>query len=116
MRLIKTIGDAAMFISPDPQAMIEVALNLVAAARGAGRCRACAPGSRSDPAVQRAGDYYGHTVNLASRVTGTARPGSVLATRDLRDRCAAGFDWSSAGRHRLKGVGRPVVLFRPRPL
>ena len=29
------------------------------------------------PTLLRAGDFYGHGVNLASRVTGTARPGSV---------------------------------------
>ena len=31
-------------------------------------------------AVSREGDWYGPPVNLASRVTGVARPGSVLAT------------------------------------
>jgi len=66
--------------------------------------------------VQRSGDYYGHTVNVASRVTGTARPGSVLATKELMERCPDAFDWSAAGRHRLKGVSRPVGLLRPRPL
>ena len=31
-------------------------------------------------ALERSGDYYGHAVNLASRVTGVARPNSVLCT------------------------------------
>ena len=40
------------------------------------------------PALLRAGDYYGNSVNLASRVTGVARPGSVLCTREVRDAAA----------------------------
>jgi adenylate cyclase len=115
VRLIKTIGDGAMFISPDPAAMVSVALALVAAAE-AQDLPSLRAGIAFGPAVQRAGDFYGHTVNVASRVTGTARAGSVLCTRDVMTRCQEAFDWSATGRHRLKGVGRPVGLFRPRPL
>ena len=66
-------------------------------------------------AIQRAGDYYGHAVNLASRVTGVARAGSVLCTAR---RCATRrrtMDWSSAGKHTLKGMADPVPLYRARP-
>jgi class 3 adenylate cyclase len=63
----------------------------------------------------RAGDYYGHSVNIASRVTGVARPGSVLCTEEVRDGAGAdGLQWSGAGRHRLKGVRAPVPLYRAR--
>ena len=44
------------------------------------------------PAMIRAGDYYGHSVNLASRVTGVARPGSVLCTREVRDAAGDAVD------------------------
>jgi adenylate cyclase len=115
VRLIKTIGDGAMFISPDPEAMVAVALALVAAAQEQD-LPSLRAGISLGPAVQRAGDYYGHTVNVASRVTGVARPGSVLTTKDVMGRCAEAFDWSAAGRHRLKGVSGSVGLFRPRPL
>ena len=65
-------------------------------------------------AVVRAGDYYGHSVNLASRVTGIARPGSVLCTEEVHDAAADEFEWSFAGRHRLKGISEPVALYRAR--
>jgi adenylate cyclase len=64
-------------------------------------------------AIPRSGDLFGHAVNLASRVTGIARPGSVLCTKEVRD-AAPDFDWSFAGRHRLKGVGDSVPLYRAR--
>ena len=115
VRLIKTIGDAAMFVSPDPGALVEVALELVHAVEDAG-LPSLRAGVALGPALQRAGDYYGNSVNLASRVTGAARPGSVLCTQEVRDAAGnAKLRWSSAGRHRLKGVSGPVQLFRARP-
>jgi adenylate cyclase len=113
-RLIKTIGDAAMFVSPDPAALVEVALDLLDAA-AAEDLPVLRAGIAFGPAVERAGDYYGNTVNLASRVTGVARPGSVLCTAEIRDCTADAFDWSFAGRHHLKGVSRPAPLHRARP-
>ena len=113
VRLVKTIGDAAMFVSPDPAALVEVALKLVDAfeAEGLPSLRA---GIAFGPALLRAGDYYGNSVNLASRVTGVARPGSVLCTREIRDAASDAFNWSSAGRHKLKGVPGPTPLYRAR--
>jgi adenylate cyclase len=66
--------------------------------------------------LQRAGDYYGHAVNLASRVTGAARPGSVLCTKEVRDATHDRFDWSYARKHKLKGMPEPVSLYRARRL
>jgi adenylate cyclase len=53
-------------------------------------------------------------VNLASRITTIARPGSVLATRAVRDASGNGYRWSSAGARSLKGVDEPVRLYRVR--
>ncbi|MFZ0040616.1 MAG: adenylate cyclase regulatory domain-containing protein [Solirubrobacteraceae bacterium] len=113
VRLIKTIGDAALFVSPEVGPMVQVALEFVDAveAEGLPSLRA---GIAYGPAVERAGDYYGHSVNLASRVTGIARPGSVLCTEEVRDAAADDFEWSAAGRHKLKGVSSPTSLYRAR--
>ena len=115
VRLVKTIGDAVMFVSPEPGALVAVALELVDTAE-----REDLPSLRAGiaygPASLRNGDYFGNSVNLASRVTGAARPGSVLCTTEVRDACPDAFDWSATGRHRLKGVSGPTPLFRPRAL
>jgi len=50
-------------------------------------------------------------VNLASRVSGVAEPGTVLATRSLRDAAPNGYAWRSEGRRRLRGVTEDVELF-----
>jgi adenylate cyclase len=115
VRLIKTIGDAAMFVSPDPAPLVGVALALVQAMQEADTPSVRA-GVAFGPALLRAGDYYGHSVNLASRVTGVARPDSVLCTQEVRDAAADDYEWSFAGKHRLKGVSDSLALHRARPL
>ena len=115
VRLVKTIGDAAMFVSRDPAALITALLSLVDAVQTA-ELPSLRAGVAWGPAVVRAGDFFGPSVNLASRVTGVARPGSVLCTAEVRDAATEAFHWSAAGRHRLKGVSGAVGLHRARVL
>jgi adenylate cyclase len=112
VRLIKTIGDAAMLVSREPPALVEATLSLTEAVEAAD-LPAVRAGIAWGSTIARSGDLFGHSVNLASRVTGIARPGSVLCTKEIHD-AAPDFDWSFAGRHRLKGVGDAVPLYRAR--
>jgi adenylate cyclase len=112
VRLIKTIGDAAMLVSRDPAPLVEAALSLAEAAEAAD-LPAVRAGLAWGPAITRSGDLYGHAVNLASRVTGIARPQSVLCTKEVRD-ASPDFDWSFAGSHRFKGIADSVPLYRAR--
>jgi adenylate cyclase len=113
VRLVKTIGDAAMLVSPAVPALVAAALTLVEAAEAA-ELPSLRAGLAVGTALPRGGDWYGNAVNLASRVTGVARPGSVLATQEVRDAAGDEFAWSFAGRFRLKGVHDPVPLHRAR--
>ena len=115
VRLVKTIGDAAMLVASENDALIEASLELVARAdeRGEGFPQLRA-GVACGQAVSRAGDWYGRPVNVASRVTSVARPGSVLTTGEVREGLDDAFDWSFAGRRKLKGVKGEVPLFRAR--
>ncbi len=63
-------------------------------------------------AVPRAGDWFGRPVNLASRITAIARPGSLLAEREVHDAVEDAYRWSYAGERRLQGIREPVRLFR----
>ena len=62
----------------------------------------------------RAGDWFGRPVNLASRITAIARPGSLLATGEVHEAAGGGFAWSFAGERRIRGVRSPVALYRVR--
>ncbi len=117
VRLVKTIGDAAMLAAPEPGPLLEAALNLIDAADAEGedfpQLRA---GAAAGLALPRAGDWFGRPVNLASRITGIARPGSVLAEREVRESARDAYGWSYAGERRLRGIREPVPLFRARRL
>jgi adenylate cyclase len=117
VQLVKTIGDAVMLCSGEPQPILDTALALLDAAEGEGeefpQLRA---GAALGRAVTRAGDWFGRPVNLASRITQIARPGSLLAERELRESAADAYRWSYAGERRLRGVREPVRLFRAREL
>lgn len=110
---VKTIGDAVMLVSPDPVLLVKTVLELVesAATNGLPQLRA---GVAIGSAVSQGGDWYGSPVNLASRVTGVARHGTVLVAESVRESIggAEGFEWSSAGTHHLKGISGQVELFR----
>jgi adenylate cyclase len=116
VRLVKTIGDAVMLVSTETGPLVAAALDLVAAAAAEGDdfpiLRA---GIATGPTLPQSGDFYGRSVNLASRVTGIARPGSVLVDTPTRE--AAGeedFEYSFAGERRLKGIDARTKLFRVR--
>ncbi len=117
VRLVKTIGDAAMLASVEPEQLLDAALRLLAAADAEGQdfpqMRA---GAALGPALPRAGDWFGRPVNLASRITQVARPGSLLVEREVRRSARGDYHWSNAGEHHLHGIREPVTLFRARRL
>jgi adenylate cyclase len=119
VRFIKTIGDAVMLVSTDPVALLRTALELLAAAEKYEKYDDFPQlriGLASGCAVSRAGDWFGSPVNVASRVTGVARPGTVLVSESVREAVgsADGFSWSFAGGRHLKGVKGEVKVFRAR--
>jgi adenylate cyclase len=106
-----------MLSSPEPEPLLEAALSLLDAADAQGgnfpQLRA---GVAIGPALSRAGDWFGRPVNLASRITAVARPGSLLAEREVRDAASGTYRWSYAGERRLRGIRGAVPLFRARRL
>jgi adenylate cyclase len=112
VRFVKSIGDAVMLISFDAVPLLHAVLDLLdaAAENDLPRLRI---GVATGLAVSRAGDWFGSPVNVASRVTAEARPGTVMVAESTRDAAGntTGFEWSPAGARRLKGVSEEVKLF-----
>jgi adenylate cyclase len=115
VRLVKMIGDAAMMVSPEPEPMLGAALRLIEAADEEGdEFPYLRAGLAHGTTLNQAGDYYGRAVNLASRITGVARPGSVLVDAATRDAVDGAFVYSFAGERQLKGIDTGVKLYRAR--
>ena len=116
VRLVKTIGDAVMLVSPrDADPLLETALGLTEQwGDGGDELPRLRVGVAWGEALGRAGDWYGRPVNLASRVSAYARPSTVLATNEVRDAATGDYSWSKAGIRRFKGIREPVGLLRLR--
>ena len=112
-KAIKWLGDGVMFHFPQPGAGTLAALEMVTEARAAGLPPAHV-GLHAGPILFQEGDYFGQTVNIASRIADYARPGEVLVSKEVVE-AAAGFDvdFSAIGPVDLKGVGA-VDLFAAR--
>jgi adenylate cyclase len=92
-RVIKTIGDEILFTADDPAAAAEMALTLTERGRDEEDAfPAVRAGLAWGDVLSRLGDVYGPTVNVASRLTSVARPGTVVVDRGMYDALTGGDD------------------------
>jgi len=106
-RVVKLIGDEAMFVIEDPAAACDVALRLVEASPQPVRV-----GLAHGTVVAVYGDYYGETVNLAARLVAAADPSTVAVSDSLHAEAGDGFTFHALPARELKGFGEPVVFYR----
>jgi adenylate cyclase len=115
VQFVKTIGDAVMLVCADPLTLLRTVLDLVdaAVADDLPRLRV---GLAFGHAINRAGDWYGSPVNLASRVTGAAPASTVRVTESARRAIGdpTGIEWSAPEARHLKGIRGEVLLYDAR--
>ncbi len=104
-RVVKMIGDEVMF-SAEPSVVAEIAVSL-AETFSSPDVPSVRVGVAVGNVVSQSGDLYGPVVNLASRATMAARPGSVLISPSLAEllRDDERFEVKPIKPHRLKGIG-----------
>jgi len=102
------IGDEVMFLVEDPVAAAEIALGLADASRDAAELSDVRVGLAVGPVLEREGDAYGATVNLASRATSIAYPGTVVVSPELRALLQDNeeYDFKGMRPRFLKHIGR----------
>jgi adenylate cyclase len=114
-RVVKTIGDEVMFLTEDALAGARVAVGLSSSFREAPDLPNVRVGLASGPVLQRRGDVYGPTVNLASRIVGVAFPGTVLVSESVHDELVEVLDddpeiqFASVESYFLKDIGETPV-------
>jgi adenylate cyclase len=82
-RVIKSLGDEVLFAADTPRDAAAIAVRLSDPARAASDLPQLRVGMALGRVLTRFGDVYGPAVNVASRLTSLARPGSVLVDREL---------------------------------
>jgi len=108
--VIKAIGDAVMVRSEDARAALRLGSRAIALGEPAGHPRVRA-GIDVGPAVERASDWYGSTVNTAARVADAALPGELIVTERARAALAdaPNVRLLARGVQRLKGLPSTAV-------
>lgn len=115
VQFVKTIGDAVMLVSTDPLKLLITVLDLVEYAAD-GNFPRLRVGIAFGSAVSRSGDWYGSPVNLASRVTSAAAPGTVRVAESARTAIgdAPPVEWTFVEARLLKGIRGEVRLYDAR--
>jgi adenylate cyclase len=109
-RAVKWLGDGVMLHFPNPANGVIAALGMVDAVVEAGLPPAHV-GLHAGPVIFQEGDYYGQTVNLASRIADYAAAGQVMVSQSVVGASAgAGLAFEDAGPVQLKGVSGDVRL------
>lgn len=109
-RPVKWLGDGVMVYFRDVGPGVVAALDMVDGVAAAGLPPAHV-GLHSGPVLFQEGDYFGQTVNVASRIADYARPGEVLVTREVVAAAGEdGVDFTDIGPVELKGIPGPVHL------
>jgi class 3 adenylate cyclase len=112
-RPVKFLGEGVMFHFPDPRQAVLSALDIIDELD-----RSAMPPARvginAGPVVFRDGDYFGRTVNLASKITEYARPREVLVSEEVVHETEDGIRFEPIGNIALRGLLEPVPLYRAR--
>jgi adenylate cyclase len=94
----------------DPGSGVLAALDMAEGVASAGLPPAHV-GLHAGPVLFQEGDYFGQTVNLASRIAEYARPGEVLVTQEVVDLSPdVGAVFTEIGPVELKGISSVVRL------
>jgi len=101
---VKWLGDGVMLYFPDPASGVLASLDMVERAAHDALPPARV-GMHAGPVIFQEGDYFGRTVNIASRIADQAGPGEVLVTQEVVEASSASpLSFTEIGPVTLKGV------------
>jgi adenylate cyclase len=113
-RTVKWLGDGVMFHFPEPARGVVACLEMTTVVSEAGLPPAHV-GISAGPVLSQGGDFFGRTVNAASRIAGYARQGEVLVSRDVVEAApslAGTVAFEAIGPVELKGLSEALDLYR----
>ena len=116
-RIVKMIGDEVMFVTEDPAGAAEIGLTLAEVYGQDETVSDVRVGLAHGPVLGLEGDYFGPTVNLASRIVNLAYVGTVVVCSEIRTRLVDDerFVLKAVRPRRLKGIGITPLWIVRRP-
>ena len=104
-QVVKVLGDAVMFVAPSADAAVAAASAVVDGAAANPDLPEARAGLDFGEVRALGGDYFGRPINVAARLTGFARAGTVVVSDELLNALQGEVESTHIGRTRLKGVG-----------
>jgi class 3 adenylate cyclase len=109
-RVVKFLGDAVMWVSPQPERLATAALDLVHHPRAHEAGLQVRAGLAYGAILTLNGDYFGNAVNLAARLVAAASPGQILASAEVHEQLP---NWPAIIQDplQLKGFDAPMTAY-----
>jgi len=115
-RVVKLLGDGVLLLFDSPCVAVEAVSELTRLMLRAGLPAAHA-GVHTGSVVERDGDVFGTTVNIASRIANHAPAGTILVSDEVVQACEEVRDrFEPLGDVQIAGIIDPMRLCRWRPL
>ena len=110
---IKSIGDALLVRVGRADQAVQLGVRATSEIGSRHGFPAVRVGMHHGPAIERDGDYFGRTINIAARVSALAGAGDVLVTEETVRAAGSveGVRFIERGRHPLKGIEEPVGIY-----
>src|SRR5436190_683350 len=108
---LKTLGDGVVLRCDRPEDGIELAVRMVEELEAVPGFPPVRVGLHTGPAVERQGEWYGRTVNVAARLCAAAAGGEVLASEEAISaaRRLPGIELGERRLHWLRNVTQPIA-------
>lgn len=104
-RVIKTLGDAMLFVHPDPVEATRISLDIIRTIGARPKLPDVRVGLATGSVLSRLGDVYGPPVNLAARLSAVARANRLLVDQSTADALGDSFDTRALPARPIKGFG-----------
>ncbi|MCW2544613.1 MAG: adenylate cyclase [Frankiales bacterium] len=110
-RIVKFLGDAVMWVSGDPDQLVQIACDLAHHPKAAEAEIEVRAGVDYGRVLAQDGDYFGVPVNLASRLVALAEPGQVLGTAGLIDVLSGDWQAEPGEPTQVRGFDDPITPY-----
>ena len=112
-RLVQRVGDQVVIVSDNSDHAAATAIQLSELASKEERFLSIHAGIHYGPIFEENGDFFGSTINVASRIMNMANHGQILCSSALVSKIGSdvGFTFKGFGYHRLKNVMQEIEVF-----
>jgi len=107
-RVVKFLGDAAMFVAPDPTTLMNTVVGLMTHPEAEASGLSARGGLAYGRVIAQDGDFFGPPVNLASRLVSAAEPNTLLIAPAMADRLGPEWPLEQTEGLLLRGIEGPV--------